>query len=148
MEVILLEKVDNLGGLGDKVVVKPGYGRNFLIPSGRAVAATAENLKAFEARRAELEKQAAERLAAARARHATIDGLALTLAHRAGEEGKLFGSVGVSDIVEAAAKQGVELDKPEVRLPHGPIRTTGEHEVVAHLHADVDATIKVTVVGE
>lgn len=147
MEVILLEKVDNLGGLGDKVAVKSGYGRNFLIPSGRAVAATAENLKAFEARRAELERQAAERLAAAQARHATIDGLALTIAHRAGEEGKLFGSVGVSDIVEAAAAQGVVLEKTEVRLP-GPIRTTGEHEVVAHLHADVDATIKITVVGE
>lgn len=147
MEVILLEKVDNLGGLGDKVVVKPGYGRNFLIPSGRAVAATSENLKAFEARRVELEKQAAERVAAAQVRHATLDGLAITIAHRAGEEGKLFGSVGIADIVEAAAKKGAEIEKQEVRLPQGPIRTTGEHEVIVHLHADVDATIKVTVVG-
>ena len=148
MEVILLEKVDNLGGLGDKVVVKPGYGSNFLIPSGRAVPATADNLKAFEARRAEFEKQSAERLAAAQARHATIDGLAVTIAHRAGEEGKLFGSVGIAEVVEAAAKQGVEIEKQEVRLPQGPIRTTGEHEVLVHLHAEVDATIKVTVVGE
>ena len=148
MDVILLEKVDNLGNLGDKVAVRSGYGRNFLIPTGRAVAATAENLKAFEARRAELEKQAAERLAAASARKEKLDGLAITVKHRAGDEGKLFGSIGTTDIAHAVEVLGVEIEKSEIRLPQGALRVTGEHDVTVHLHADVDATLKVTVVGE
>jgi large subunit ribosomal protein L9 len=148
MDVILLEKVDNLGNLGDKVAVRSGYGRNFLIPTGRAVAATAENLKAFEARRAELEKQAAERLAAATARKEKLDGLAITIKHRAGDEGKLFGSVGTSDIADAVEGLGIALEKSEIRLPQGALRVTGEHDVTVHLHADVNATLKVNVVGE
>ncbi|MCU0971181.1 MAG: 50S ribosomal protein L9 [Gammaproteobacteria bacterium] len=148
MEIILLEKVDNLGQLGDKVVVKSGYGRNFLIPSGRAVAATAANLKAFEARRAELEKQAAGRLAAANARKAQLDGLAITIRHRAGDEGRLFGSVGTSDIADAVSATGVALERQEVRLPAGPFRVAGEYDVTVHLHADVDATLKLTIAGE
>jgi large subunit ribosomal protein L9 len=148
MDVILLEKVDNLGNLGDKVAVRPGYGRNFLIPKGRAVAATPDNLKAFEARRAELEKQAAERLASALARKEKLDGLAITIRHRAGDEGKLFGSVGTSDIALAVEAQGVELEKSEIRLPQGALRVAGEHDVNVHLHADVNATLKLTIVGE
>jgi len=148
MDVILLEKVDNLGNLGDKVAVRPGYGRNFLIPKGRAVAATPDNLKAFEARRAELEKQAAERLASALARKEKLDGLAITIRHRAGDEGKLFGSVGTSDIALAVEAQGVELEKSEIRLPQGAVRVAGEHDVNVHLHADVNATLKLTIVGE
>jgi large subunit ribosomal protein L9 len=148
MDVILLEKVDNLGNLGDKVAVRPGYGRNFLIPTGRAVAATPENLKAFEARRAELEKQAAERIAAASARKEKLDGLAITIKHRAGDEGKLFGSVGTSDIAHAVEVLGITLEKSEIRLPQGALRVTGEHDVTVHLHADVNATLKVNVVGE
>lgn len=148
MDVILLEKVDNLGNLGDKVAVRPGYGRNFLIPSGRAVAATPENLKAFEARRAELEKQAAERLAEAQARKEKLDGLAIQIRHRAGDEGKLFGSVGTSDIALAVNALGIELEKSEVRLPQGALRVAGEHDVDVHLHADVNATLKLTIVGE
>ncbi len=148
MDVILLEKVDNLGNLGDKIAVRPGYGRNFLIPTGRAVAATPENLKAFEARRAELEKQAAERLAAAQARKEKLDGLAIEIRHRAGDEGKLFGSVGTSDVALAVNALGIELEKSEVRLPQGALRTAGEHDVTVHLHADVNATLKLTIVGE
>ena len=148
MDVILLEKVDNLGNLGDKVAVRPGYGRNFLIPKGRAVAATPDNLKAFEARRAELEQQAAERLASAVARKGKLDGLAITIKHRAGDEGKLFGSVGTSDIADAVEALGVALEKSEIRLPQGALRVAGEHEVTVHLHADVNATLKLTIVGE
>jgi large subunit ribosomal protein L9 len=148
MDVILLEKVDNLGNLGDKVAVRPGYGRNFLIPTGRAVAATPANLKAFEARRAELEKQAAERLAQAQARAERLDGLAVTIRHRAGEEGKLFGSVGTSDIAAAVEALGIEVERSEIRLPQGALRTTGEHDVTVHLHSDVNCALKVTVVGE
>ena len=148
MDVILLEKVDNLGNLGDKVAVRPGYGRNFLIPKGRAVAATPDNLKAFEARRAELEQQAAERLASAVARKGKLDGLAITIKHRAGDEGKLFGSVGTSDIADAVEALGVALEKSEIRLPQGALRVAGEHDVNVHLHADVNATLKLTIVGE
>lgn len=148
MDVILLEKVDNLGNLGDKVAVRPGYGRNFLIPKGRAVAATPDNLKAFEARRAELEKQAAERRASALARKEKLDGLAITIRHRAGDEGKLFGSVGTSDIALAVEAQGIEIEKSEIRLPQGALRVAGEHDVNVHLHADVNATLKLTIVGE
>ena len=127
MEVILLQKIENLGGLGDKVNVKPGYGRNFLIPSGKAVVATNANLAQFEARRAELEKQASETLAAAEARKAQIEALTgVSVARKAGEQGRLFGSVGTSDIAAAVTAAGVELNKREVRLPEGPLHTTGE----------------------
>jgi large subunit ribosomal protein L9 len=150
MEVILLEKVANLGNLGEKVSVKSGFGRNFLIPQGKAVFASAENIKVFEERRAELEKQAADSLAAAEARKAQVDGLSegVTIAHKAGEEGRLFGSVGTTDIAQACTDAGVEIAKSEVRLPEGPFREAGEYEVTLHLHTDVDTTLKVTVVGE
>lgn len=150
MDVILLEKVANLGGLGDKVTVKSGYGRNFLIPQGKAVFASTENVKVFEERRAELEQQAAEKLAEAEARKASIEALAdgVTIAHRAGDEGRLFGSVGTTDIAQACVDAGVEVAKSEVRLPEGPFRVAGEYEVTLHLHTDVDVALKVTVVGE
>ena len=148
MDVILLEKVDNLGNLGDKVSVKPGYGRNFLIPSGKAVAATESNVAEFEARRAELEKQAAEALAAAEARKARIEALsAVTITRKAGEEGRLFGSVGTADIAEAVVAAGAELEKREVRLPAGPFHVTGEFEVQVHLHSDVDAVVQIAIVA-
>ena len=145
MEVILLEKVENLGNLGDKVKVRPGYGRNFLIPHGKATPATEEAVKEFEARRAELERQAAEVLAAAEARKAQLEGLSVTVAAKAGDEGKLFGSVGTVDIAEAVTAAGVEIAKQEVRLPDGPLRVTGEYQVGLHLHTDVDATVTVIV---
>jgi large subunit ribosomal protein L9 len=148
MEIILLQKVDNLGNLGDKVNVKSGYGRNFLIPSGRAVPATAENLKAFEERRAELEKEAAADLSQAEARKEKLDGLSLSIPCKTGEEGRLFGSVGTSDIAKAASEAGVELEKKEVLLPNGPFRVAGEYEVDLHLHADINATIKLAIVPE
>jgi len=149
MEVILLDKVDNLGGLGDKVSVKAGYGRNFLIPTGRAVPATGENLATFEARRAELEKQAAEKLAAAEARKAQIEAVGkVSISHKAGDEGKLFGSVGTNDIADAFSAAGAEVAKAEVRLPEGPFRAAGEYQVELHLHADVNATVTVEVVAE
>jgi len=148
MDVILLEKVDNLGNLGDKVDVKPGYGRNFLIPSGKAVAATQGNVAAFEARRAELEKQAAETLTAAEARKGQLEALsAVTVTRKAGAEGRLFGSVGTSDIAEAVVAAGVELAKREVRLPEGPFHIVGEFEVQVHLHSDVDAVVNLTIVA-
>ncbi|HHH38213.1 MAG TPA: 50S ribosomal protein L9 [Sedimenticola sp.] len=148
MEVILLEKVENLGGLGDKVNVKPGYGRNYLIPSGKAVPATKENVVAFEARRAELEKQAAEALAAAEARKASIESLTvIRIARKAGEEGRLFGSVGTSDIAEAVCAAGVELAKREVRLPEGPLHNLGEFEIDLHLHSDVNAVLQLEVIA-
>lgn len=150
MEVILLAKVENLGNIGDKVKVKNGYGRNFLIPTGKATAATAENLAAFEARRAELEKQAAAELAAAQSRADKVAALggSITIAAKVGEEGRLFGSVGTVDVAEALAAKGVEVERNEVRLPEGPIRTTGEHEVTLHLHTDVNVDIKVIIVDE
>jgi large subunit ribosomal protein L9 len=148
VEVILLKKVSGLGALGDKVSVRPGYGRNYLIPQGFAVPATASNLQAFEERRAELEREAAATLAAAEARRERLAGLTVTIARRAGDEGRLFGSVGAVDIVEAVAAHEIELGKHEVRLPAGPLRAAGEHEVTLHLHADVDATITVEIVAE
>ena len=150
MEVILLEKVANLGGLGDKVSVKSGFGRNFLIPQGKAVFASAENVRRFEVRRAELEQQAADRLAAAEARKAQIEGLAdgVSIARKAGDEGRLFGSVGTGDIAHACSEAGVEVNKAEIRLPDGPFRVAGEYAVTLHLHTDVDAALKVIVVGE
>jgi len=146
VEVILLKNVTNLGVLGDKVKVRSGYGRNYLLPGGFAVAATAANLEAFEARRAEFERAAAEVLAQAQARKAKLDGASLTIARKAGDEGRLFGSVGTADIAEAAVLAGHVLDKSEIRLSQGVFRTVGEYEVMLHLHADVDARIKIDVV--
>ncbi|KAB7628365.1 50S ribosomal protein L9 [Alkalilimnicola sp. S0819] len=148
MEVILLEKVENLGGLGDKVKVKAGYGRNYLVPQGKAKPATAENLAEFEARRAELEKAAAELLASAEARKAKLEEMSVTIQSKAGEEGKLFGSVGTQDIADAITAAGVEVTRQEVRLPEGPLRNLGEYEIELHLHTDVDATIKLVVEAE
>ena len=149
MEVILLEKVANVGALGDKVTVKSGYARNFLIPQGKAVFASNANVAEFEARRAELEKQAAEKLAAAESRKAAIEAIdGVTIAHQAGDEGKLFGSVGTGDIADAVTAAGVEVTRAEVRMPEGAIREVGEFEFAIHLHTDVDATVKVTVVAE
>ena len=149
MEVILLEKVANLGSLGDKVKVKAGYGRNFLLPYGKAVPATEANLKAFEERRAELEKAAAEKLSAAQARAEALEGAAFTITSKAGEEGKLFGSVGTANIADAISEQtGVAVQKAEVKLPLGAIRQTGEYEIDLSLHADVTVTIKLTVVPQ
>jgi large subunit ribosomal protein L9 len=148
MEIILLQKVDNLGDLGEKVNVKSGYGRNFLIPSGRAVPATEENVKLFQARRAELEKDAQEKLQAAEARKAKLDGMAISITCKAGDEGRLFGSVGTADIAKVVTENGVELAKKEVLLPNGPYRIAGEYEVDLHLHADVDASVKLTIVPE
>ena len=148
MEIILLQKVENLGNLGDKVHVKSGYGRNFLIPSGRAVPATAANVQAFEARRAELEKDAAERLAAAESRKAKLDGISVTITCKAGDEGRLFGSVGTSDIAKAVSEAGETIEKREVMLPNGAFRVAGEYEVDLHLHSDVSATIKLNIIPE
>ncbi|AHI28715.1 MULTISPECIES: 50S ribosomal protein L9 [Marinobacter] len=147
MEVILLEKVANLGSLGDKVKVKAGYGRNFLLPYGKAVPATEANLKAFEERRAELEKAAAEKQAAAQARAEALEGAAFTISSKAGEEGKLFGSIGVRDIADAITAGGTDVEKSEVRLPEGPIRVTGEYEIELQLHSDVEVTVKLAVVA-
>ncbi|MGF1642304.1 MAG: 50S ribosomal protein L9 [Thiotrichales bacterium] len=148
MEIILLDKVENLGDLGDKVKVRSGYARNFLIPSGKAKFATTANIAEFEARRAELEKQVGERLAVAQARKDTMADLVLTIAANAGNEGKLFGSVGPGEIADAATAAGVPVEKREVRLPEGPIRNLGEFEVDIHLHSGLDATIKVNIVPE
>jgi len=145
MEVILLEKVANLGDLGDKVDVKPGYGRNYLVPQKKAVPAT----RIFEERRAELEKKAAEARAAAEERAGKLESLGeITIASQAGEEGKLFGSVGVADIAEAITAAGVEVAKREVSMPEGPIRHTGEYEIDIHLHTDVTRPVKIIVVAE
>ncbi len=148
MEIILLEKVENLGNLGDKVTVKPGYGRNYLIPGGKATMATEANIAEFEKRRAELEKTAAEALANAQARSESLSGLNITIAAKAGDEGKLFGSVGTVDIAEAVNAAGVAVEKREIRMPEGPLRTTGEFEIGFHLHTDVNTSITVTVVAE
>ncbi|MCL4110163.1 UNVERIFIED_CONTAM: hypothetical protein GTU68_026683 [Idotea baltica] len=149
MDVILLENIGNLGGLGDRVNVKSGFGRNYLIPHGKAVSATKENIADFEARRAELEAIAAKAVAAAEARAATIDALeAITIEANAGEGGKLFGSIGTRDIAEAVTGAGVEIDKAEVRLPEGALRELGEFEVVIAVHAQVTATVNLVVVAE
>lgn len=148
MEVILLEKVENLGALGDRVKVRAGYARNYLIPQGKAKYATEANIAEFEARRAELERAAAEALQAAEARKAALDGLKVTVKAHAGGEGKLFGSVGPGDIAHALEEAGHEVERKEIRLPAGPIRQIGEYEVTLHLHSDVDAVITVEVVPE
>jgi len=141
LDIILLEKVTNLGNLGDKVTVKSGYGRNFLIPQGKAVIATAARVAEFEQRRAELEKKAAEQLAAAQARATSIEALKLVIRQKAGDEGRLYGSVGAKEIAEAASKAGVAVEKSEIRLPSGPLRIIGDYEIKVQLHGDVVAVL-------
>ncbi|MGA9343071.1 MAG: 50S ribosomal protein L9 [Rhodanobacteraceae bacterium] len=148
MELILLQKIRNLGNLGDKVKVKPGYGRNYLVPQGKALAATQENLAAFESRRADYEARANQLLAGASARSDQFQDAAVTIKANASLEGKLFGSVGARDIAEAFTAAGKALDKGEVLLPEGPLRNTGEYEVEVHLHADINVKVKVTVEAE
>jgi large subunit ribosomal protein L9 len=148
MDVILLEKVHNLGNLGERVRVKPGFGRNYLIPQKKAVAATAANIAAFEARRAELERAQADALGRAQARAAQVADMAVTIRARAGSEGKLFGSVGTVDIAEAVTAAGAEIERREVRLPGGPLRELGAHRIDLHLHADVTVAITVHIVPE
>ncbi len=148
MEVILMEKVVNLGQLGDIVKVKEGYARNFLIPQGKAKRATENNRKEFEARRAELEKQQQEALSTAHARAEKLAGLLVQVTQKAGVDGRLFGSVTNHDIVEALKAQGFEATKAEVRLPNGPLKTVGDHPVTLALHGDVSADIMVSVLGE
>jgi len=145
MEVILLQKVDNVGGIGDLVRVKSGYARNYLIPQGKATLATPENKAKFESRRAELEAKAAAELAAAQDRAKKLEGLVLKIEMQAGAEGKLFGSVGTVDISEAIGKKGVEVERSEIRLPEGPLRVVGEHQIELHLHTDVNVEIKVVI---
>ena len=148
MQIILMEKVTNVGQLGDVVKVKNGYARNFLIPQGKAKRATEANKKVFEERRAELEKAQAEILAAAQAQVAKLDGVSVTVARKAGVDGRLFGSVGNVDIADALKAQGIEIEKAMVRLPEGPFKQVGENQVQIALHHDVVATITVAVVGE
>lgn len=147
MEIILLEKINNLGALGDRIKVKPGYARNYLIPKGKATTATPANLARFEARRAELERIAAEQLARARTRAEQLAELIVTLSVKTGTEGRLFGSVGAADIAHAVSAAGIELQKQEVRLS-GPIRQIGEYDVDLHLHAEVKSQIRVNVIAE
>jgi large subunit ribosomal protein L9 len=149
MQVILLDKVANLGSLGDQVNVKAGYARNFLVPQGKAVPATKKNVEFFEARRADLEAKLADVLSAAEARATKINELgSVTIASKSGDEGKLFGSIGTRDIADAVTAAGVEVAKSEVRLPNGVLRTTGEHEVEFQVHSDVFAKLNVVVVAE
>ena len=149
MEVILLDKIAKLGGLGDKVSVKSGYARNYLLPQGKAVFASTANVEHFEARRAELEAKLADTLAAAEARAVKLTELAeVTIASKAGDEGKLFGSIGTRDIADAITEAGVQVTKAEVRLPLGTIRETGEFDIAIHLHNDVDTNVKVIVIAQ
>src|SRR5512138_1575801 len=148
MEVILLQKVANLGNIGDLVKVKSGYGRNFLLPQGKATVATPDNIKKFEARRAELEKSAREEHEGAQSRATKLQGFKLTLTAKAGTEGKLFGSISTSDIAEGVTKGGHKLARSEVRLPGGPLRQAGDHVVQLQLHSDVVVELPVTIVAE
>jgi large subunit ribosomal protein L9 len=148
MDVILLTKVANLGNIGDRVKVKSGYGRNFLLPKGKATLATPDNVKKFEARRAELEKVAREQFADAETRAAAFKDFKLAITAKAGTEGKLFGSIGTADIAEACTAQGHKLARAEVRLPTGPLRTVGEHVVALHLHTDIDVQLPVVITAE
>ncbi len=148
MELILLEKVQKLGDLGDKVNVKPGYGRNYLVPQGKAVPATKANIAAFEERRAELEKAAMKKLSTAEERMSALEGFEINMHANASEEGKLYGSIGPREIADEVSKTGPTIEKAEVIMGEGPIRYTGEHEVLIHLHADVETTIKVIVEAE
>jgi large subunit ribosomal protein L9 len=148
MEVILFEKIDRLGGIGDLVNVKAGFARNYLLPQGKAKIATDASKAEIESRRAEIEKMAAEVLAAAEKRREQIEALAINITAKSGTEGKLFGSIGNIDIAAALTEAGVEVEKREVRLPEGPIRQAGEYEITLHLHTDVDAIAKITIIGE
>ena len=148
MEVILLQKVANLGNIGDRVKVRSGFGRNFLLPQGKATLATPDNIARFEARRAELERVAREHLSSAEERSAAMKDFKLTVHAKAGTEGKLFGSIGTSDIAEELNRAGFQVERSEVRMPHGPLRMLGEHTVNLHLHADVDVPLQVTIVAE
>ncbi len=148
MEVILLQKVANLGNIGDRVKVRSGFGRNFLLPQGKATLATPDNVARFEARRAELERLAREHLSSAAERAAAMKEFKLTIHAKAGTEGKLFGSIGTSDIAEAATREGFKVERSEVRLPTGPLRTVGEHNITLHLHADIDVPLVVAIVAE
>ena len=148
MEVILLEKIENLGAMGDKVSVKPGYGRNYLVPQGKAAPATAENIAEFEARRAELEKISAEALKAAEARRDQLAGAHIVIVAKAGEEGKLFGSIGTAEIAGSISDTGVTVERHEVRLPEGAFRMLGDYEVQLHLHTDVNVAVKLTIEAE
>lgn len=148
MQVILLEKIDKVGLLGDLVDVKSGFARNFLLPQGKAEMATPDNVEAFKARRAELEKQQADALADADTRKSALDGMTVSITSRAGTEGKLFGSIGTEEIRQAFESAGQRVEKKEIRMPEGPLRSVGEHPVSLHLHADVNAEVIVNVVGE
>ncbi|GHA01675.1 50S ribosomal protein L9 [Arenicella chitinivorans] len=148
MQVILLEKIVNLGNLGDMVTVKPGYARNYLVPQGLATVATAENIKLFEERRLELEKASADKLQAAQGRAKELEGQSVEIAGRASDEGKLFGSVGVIEIADAFSAKGLDLNKSEIQLPEGPIKTVGEYEVAVSVHPEVHFEVTVVVVPE
>jgi len=148
LDIILLEKVTNLGNLGDKVTVRPGYGRNYLIPQGKAVIATAARLAEFEQRRAELERKAAEQLAAAEARAASMAGIQVTIRQKAGDEGRLYGSVSAKDIADAASKAGIAIEKSEVRLPNGPLRLIGDYEIKVQLHGDITGVLSLSLQPE
>ena len=148
MEVILFEKIDSLGGIGDLVNVKAGFARNFLLPQGKAKIATDINKAEIEERRAEFEKLAADSLSTATKRREAIEALSIEITAKSGTEGKLFGSIGNADIASAYTEAGVEVEKREVRLPDGPLRQAGEYEITLHLHSDVDAVAKVTIIGE
>ena len=148
MQVILLEKIVNLGNLGDLVTVKPGYARNYLVPQGLATVATETNIKAFEGRRKELEKASSDKLQAAQARASELSGKSVEIASLAGDEGKLFGSVGLIEISEAFTASGFELSKSEIQLPEGPIKAVGDYEVTCSVHSEVSFTVNVTVVPE
>ena len=148
MKVILLDRVENLGAIGDLVSVKSGYGRNYLIPNGKAALATAQNIKELEEKKEELEKRAAEQLEAAKSRGDLIKGMSLTISANVESEGKLYGSVGPVDIVEAFEKVGVSVERSEIRMPDGPIREVGESEISLHFHSDVDIPVTLNVVSE
>ncbi len=148
MEVILFEKIDRLGSIGDLVNVKSGYARNFLLPQGKAKVASDANKAEIESRRAEFEKMATDAIASAEKRRELIEAMTISITAKSGTEGKLFGSIGNVDIASAVTAAGVDVEKREVRLPEGPIRQAGEYEVTLHLHTDVDAVVKVTIIGE
>jgi large subunit ribosomal protein L9 len=148
MQIILLEKVANLGGLGDVVKVKDGYARNYLIPQGLAKRATAANMAEFEARRAELERLQAEKLAAAQALAAKLDGLMIQITRKAGMDGRLFGSVTNADVAEALSAQGCEVERGAIRMPNGPLKSVGDFQLEVALHSDVVVTITVSVLGD
>ncbi len=148
MDIILLEKIANLGNLGDRVTVKPGYARNYLLPQGKATAATPENSARFEAQRAELEQKAATSLNSAQARAEELTQLIVTLAAKAGNEGRLYGSVGAANIAAAVSVAGYELNKQEIRLPQGPLRQLGEYDITLQLHGDIKTHIRVNVIAE